>query len=179
MQTAAFAHPGRNIEALQIQQGISVADFGAGSGHYTLLFAQAVGEAGRVYAVDVQADLLRRLKNEAQKKGYENVETILGDIARAHGTKLRSRCVDMVLMSNVLFQLEHPLKAFEEARRILKLDGRLIVIDWSDSFRSLGPAKRHVYRREQALQDAKAARFAFADDFAAGAHHYGLIFVPV
>jgi len=186
MHTAAFAHPAKNTEALDVAPGSVVADFGTGSGHYSLELAKAVGEEGKVYAIDMQVDLLRRLKNEAHHRHLQHIETIPGDIGQLHGTKLKSRSVDLVLMSNVLFQLEHPRRALEEARRILKHTGRLAIIDWADSppagrqgFVRIGPAKHHVYPRTQAFADTREAGFESAGGFAAGAHHYGLFFTPV
>lgn len=179
MHVASFAHPARNVVMLEIEPGATVADFGAGSGHYTLELARAVGERGHVYAVDVQPDLLRRIKNEAGRQSLQNIEIIVGDISRRHGTKLRDRSVDMVLMSNILFQTEHKEAALSEGHRILKPGGRLAIIDWSERALGIGPSPRHVYKREEALRDARACNFHFIDHFPAGAHHYGLLFEAV
>lgn len=173
---AGFAHPGKNVEAFLIAPGMIVADFGAGSGHYTFEMAKLLQGSGRVYAIDVQQDLLRRIKNEADRRALTNIETIWGDIERAHGTRLAPLSVDTVLLSNVLFQLEQPKRAFDEARRVLKLQGRLIVIDWIESFRNLGPTKHHVFDRAAAIDCALASGFETAEHFHAGAHHYGLTF---
>src|SRR3989338_3326259 len=120
---APFAHPARNVAAFPIAAGDIVADFGAGSGAYTFEIAKALEGGGKVYAIDVQSELLRRIRNEAHAKGLSNVETVWGDISRPHGTKIGNNIVDVVLVSNVLFQLEHPKAAFDEARRLLKLQG--------------------------------------------------------
>ena len=183
MEYAGFAHPERTVEALAVAPGSVVADLGAGSGRHALAFARDVGEEGVVYAVDVQADMLRRLDNEARRRGLENIRIIHGNIERLHGAKLRSRTADMAFMSNILFQVEDPLRALGEAHRILKLDGRLVVIDWASPEEHagphIGPHKRHIYGRQQALADARASRFEYAGYFDAGAHHFGLVFIPV
>lgn len=185
-----FAHPVRNAEALVVDDGNIIADFGAGSGHYTLHFAKllngsglhhagagsGLAKAGHVYAIDVQQDLLRRIKSEAQRRGFKNVETIWGDVTRSRGSRIADRAVDLVLISNLLFQLEDPAAALKEAWRILKPSGRLAIIDWSDSFCGMGPIKAHVVKKEHALELARAAHFELLHEFPAGAHHYGLIF---
>ncbi len=160
-----------------------VADFGAGSGHYVLHMAEQLRGSGRVYAIDVQQVLLRRISNEAVQRGFKNVETIHGDVARARGSKLADRCLDLVLISNLLFQLEEPVAALKEAWRVLKPTGRLAIIDWSDSLPTgrqaavrRGPTKAHVVKKERALERAQTGRFEFVNEFAAGAHHYGLVF---
>ncbi len=68
LQTAGFAHPRRNIAALGVEPGMAVADFGSGSGIYVLHIAEALQNAGHVYAIDIQRDLLKRLKNEAHRR---------------------------------------------------------------------------------------------------------------
>ena len=175
-KNASFAHPGKNVEAFGIKPRAIVADFGAGSGRYTCEVAHILQGEGMVYAIDVQQDLLRRIQNEAHRKSLPNIQTIWGDISRHEGTRLAPSSVDTIIMSNVLFQLQHPQGTFLEARRILERDGTLIVIDWSDSYRSLGPTKIHVFDQERAAEFAAASGFRVKEQFAAGAHHYGLIF---
>jgi len=176
MYVESFAHPGRNVVMLEIQPGHVVADFGAGSGEYTLALSSAVGSEGQVYAIDVQPDLLIRIKNEARRRGLKNIDIIVGDVGRAHGTKLRSHSVDLVLMSNVLFQLEYKEAAWNEAHRTLLSKGRLAVIDWSEHGGRIGPSREHLYRRPEAVRDAERSHFHYTGEFPAGAHHYGLMF---
>lgn len=156
---------------------MTVADFGSGSGHYTLAIAKRLEHSGHVYAIDIQKDLLTRIKNEAHKHGYKNVEVIWGDLERPHASKIANGHADLVLMSNLLFQLEDKQQPLREAMRILKPRGRLVIIDWSESFGGLGPIKKHVVKRESASALAQAAGFKFVEEFDAGAHHYGLVLV--
>lgn len=156
---------------------MTVADFGSGSGHYTLAIAKQLQNSGHVYAIDVQKDLLTRIKNEAHKHGYQNVEVIWGDLERAHASKIADDHADLVLMSNLLFQLEDKHPPLREAMRILKPRGRLVIIDWSESFGGLGPIKKHVFKRDLALELAEHEGFKFVEEFDAGAHHYGLVLV--
>ncbi len=175
---AGFASPARNVGAFAVEPGMVIADLGAGSGHYTLEFAAQLAGTGRVYAIDVQRDLLRRIKNEADRRGFKNVETITGDVERPQGTHIAERAIDIVLLSNVLFQLEDPSAALNEAWRIVKPSGKVAIIDWSDSFGGMGPTKKHVVKKERALELAKAAGFELVREFDAGTHHYGLILKP-
>jgi len=174
--TANFAHPGKNVSSWGIAPGMTVADFGSGSGHYSLEIAERLKNEGHLYAVDVQQDLLRRLKNEAHKRGYKNVEVIWGDLEAERGSKLADGHIDLVLISNLLFQLEIKEAAFREAVRILRPKGRCIVIDWSESSGGLGPQKKAVVKKETARSLAESAGLEFLEEFPAGAHHYGLVF---
>jgi ubiquinone/menaquinone biosynthesis C-methylase UbiE len=174
-----FAHPKSNVDALPIEHGMSVADFGAGSGHYVFHMAEALEGSGHVFAIDVQRDLLRRIKNEADKKGLQNVDVLWGDLEQRGGSKLGDHSQDLVLISNLLFQVPDKLTPLREAWRILKQTGYLAIIDWSDPESAIGPHRRDVVQKQTALDLARAAGFEFIRDFAAGAHHYGLLLRPV
>lgn len=180
--TGRFAHPALNTDALGIHEGMVVADFGVGSGQYALHIAERVGRSGVVYAIDVQQPLLVRLKNESHRKGLDTIHIVWGDVTRVGGSKIADGVVDRVLISNLLFQLEEPIQALKEARRILKPAGQLALIDWSDappsSGRRWGPHTSHRIKKDQALVLARKAHFESVREFNAGAHHYGLIFRP-
>ena len=173
---AGFAHPVRNTAALGIQPGMNVADFGSGSGAYVLAIAKELQGSGHIFAVDIQKDLLRRTHNEAAKIGYKNVEIIWGDLEAPGGSKIADHSLELVLISNLLFQIDDKRAVMAEAKRILRAGGRLAVIDWSDSFNMTGPHKDDVVRKEDVLTLARAVELTFVNEFTAGAHHYGLIF---
>jgi ubiquinone/menaquinone biosynthesis C-methylase UbiE len=171
-----FAHPVRNVASLGITPGMKVADFGSGSGAYVLAIAEALCGSGHVYAVDVQRGLLRRMKNEAHKRGFRNVEVVWGDLEQPGGSKIADGELDTVLISNLLFQAEERGVILEEAYRVLKTHGRLIIVDWGDSFRAMGPREEDVVKKGTALSLAEKSGFRPESEFHAGAHHYGLIF---
>lgn len=171
----SFAHPVRNIDILDIEPGMKIADFGAGSGAYTLAIAEKLQGAGKVIAVDIQKDLLRRIHNEAKRRDLHNVEIQWADLEKTHAVKVADRAIDFVLISNLLFQLEDKKAAILEARRILHQGGRLAIIDWADSFGGMGPIKKHVVTKESALALGEACGFDLLREFDAGAHHWGLV----
>jgi len=170
-----FAHPETNVAAMHIDPGMKVADFGAGSGAYVLAAARAVGRTGRVYAVDVQKDLLTRIQHNALREKIDWVDIIWGDFETPGGTKIKDNSIDLVILSNVLFQLDHAPRAFAEALRVLKQGGRLAVIDWMDSFGGMGPQAKRVVPKDKALEYAQSAGFTLLREFPAGAHHYGIL----
>ncbi len=176
LKTEGFAHPRRNVAALGVEPGMSVADFGSGSGIYVLHIAEALENSGHVYAIDVQRDLLRRVKNEAHRRGFKNVNVIWTDLERADSSKLGDKTLDLVLISNLLFQIENKAAVLAEAWRVLKPAGRLAIIDWAESFGGMGPIKKDVVTKDAALALARDLGFELQREFPAGAHHYGLIF---
>ena len=170
-----FADPHKNLMALGLQEGQTVADLGAGSGFYTLEAARMVG-SGHVYAVDVQADLLARIKNAAYEQHLGNVEVLHGDMERVGGTRIREESIDVALVSNVLFQIENKEDFVKEVARILKSGGRVLVADWSESFGGLGPVPEQVVTENTARGLFKQHGFAEVTVIDAGDHHYGIIF---
>lgn len=177
-----FAQPRLAVGALGVEPGMVVADFGAGSGAHVPHLAEAVGSGGRVYAVDVQRELLSRIKREAARRAHHHVDVLWGDIEEMQGSKLPDDHADLVLMSNILFQLADKRAALAEARRVLKREGRLAVVDWQDRPYAIeggirvGPERERLVSQDEALQYALRTGFEPIDTFDAGAHHYGIIF---
>ncbi len=171
-----FSDPKRNVEQLGLTPGMKVVDMGAGSGFYTLAAAELVGGSGRVYAVDIQKELLDRIKNEAAKRRLTNIEAIWGDIEKAGGTKLQAGIADAVIVSNVLFQIEQKAVFVDEIKRILKPKREVLIVDWTDSFGGMGPDGKSIVTEEAAKQLFESHGFMLTRSIRPGDHHYGLIF---
>jgi ubiquinone/menaquinone biosynthesis C-methylase UbiE len=171
-----FSDPQKNIDQLGLLPGMQVADLGAGTGFYSLAAAQAVHDAGRVYAIDVQKDLLAKLKNTANSQRIHNIEVIWGDIEKLGGTKLRENSIDFAFAANIIFQLQDKKGFVTEVKRILKSGARILVVDWVDSFGGMGPASSAIVTKSSAQDLFLKEGFTFDKDITAGDHHYGLIF---
>lgn len=169
-----FSDPASNLARLGLTDGMRVVDLGAGSGFYSIEAAKKVGGSGRVYAVDVQKDLLERLRKVASDQHVLNVEVVWGNAEKIGGTKLRENIADRVVASNVLFQIERPDDFVLEIKRVLKPGGKVLVVDWSEasamSPRNLVPAMKAETLFEK-------AGFRLDQSFNAGDHHYGLVFI--
>jgi ubiquinone/menaquinone biosynthesis C-methylase UbiE len=171
-----FSQPENNIEQFHIDPGMIVADLGSGAGFYSFALSEAVGESGKVYAVDVQKDLLSKLRNEAMSRNLTNIEIVWGDLDEVNGTTLKDNSVDRVVVANVLFQLEDTENFVKESRRILRPNGKILVVDWTDSHAGLGPAPDAVIKPDVARTLFEDAGFVFDRDIEAGEHHYGMVF---
>lgn len=170
-----FSDPQKNIEQFAIDPGLSVADFGSGAGFYALALSRAVGPTGHVYAVDVQQDLLIRLKNEAIRQNISNIEIVLGNVEENKGSQLKDNSVDRVVIVNMLFQTKDRDAVIDEAKRILKDKGTILIIDWSDSFGGLGPAPHYLFNASQAEALCRGKGLDIVRNINAGDHHYGFI----
>ena len=172
----SFADPESNIKQFALQPGWHIADLGAGTGAYTLPAAKAVGGNGKIYACEVQKELLTRMRNDAQKEHLTNIEYIWSNIEKPGGTKLGDRSMDGAIVSNVLFIAEDRPGFVKEIARIIKPGGHVYFIDWSDSFGGMGPQPEHVISAKQTTE--LFAQFGFTSErtFDTGPHHYGIIF---
>jgi ubiquinone/menaquinone biosynthesis C-methylase UbiE len=171
-----FSDPTKNIEQCGIQPGMEIADIGSGSGFYTLGAAKALMSSGRVYAIDIQKDLLTKVKDQAAREGLYNVEVIWGDVDKPGGTKLRDASIDLAFLSTILFQLENKEVAIKEVKRILKPAGRVLVIDWTDSFSGIGPKSDMIVPKNTVMDMFEKEGFHMEREISAGAHHYGMIY---
>jgi len=169
----------KNVSEFGFIPGSLVADFGSGAGHYALALSRLLGPQGRVYAIDLQEDILIRITREAEQEGRENIRVILGDIEKPRGTLLKDASVDGVIFSNILFQLMSKEASILEASRILKPGGRVCLVEWSDL--SLLPrSKVEGHDKPVSKEEVKSLFLSFGfnleREFEAGDTHYGLIF---
>jgi len=171
-----FTNPEQIILQLGLQEGMRVADFGAGTGFYSKAASLRVGYTGKIYAIEVQKNLIKKLESELRHWGISNVECIWGDIEKRGGTKISDHSMDAVIISNVLFQAEDKIGLIEEAKRVLKKDGKVLLIDWSESFGGMGPAPKHVVTKDMAKELFEKRGFKLVENISTSAHHYGIIF---
>jgi len=170
-----FSDPQKNIKQFGLEEGMVVADFGAGAGAYALVLAKRVGSTGKVFAVDVQKDLLAKLANSAKMEGLNNIEIIWGDIDEEYGSRLKEASLDAVVVSNILFQVEKKENLVKETKRVLKPGGRVLVVDWSESHGGLGPRPEDVILEKTTREMFEKIGFSYEDNIDAGNYHYGMI----
>lgn len=122
---ALWQKPAKVIETLEIREGDQVADLGTGKGYF-LPFLAAVGPSGKVFAVDVEEDIIEALENRIAEEGYHNVETVLGEY---DDPLLPDTAIDLVLIVNTYHHIENRSDYFSRLRHDLKPNGRVAIID--------------------------------------------------
>ena len=115
------------VAACKLEPGQTVADIGAGTGLFTRLFAEAVGEEGQVVAVDIAQNFLDHVAETSREAGYKNVEIVL---CTADSTELPPDSVDVAFICDTYHHFEFPSKTMASLRAALKPGGRLILIDF-------------------------------------------------
>lgn len=173
---AHFSSPQENVLQLGLREGMKVGDLGAGTGHYARAAAAVVGHSGKVYAIDVQEDVLKHLRLNTHERHSRVIETVWGDIEKAGGTHLRDASLDALIVANVLFQIENRYALLAEVRRILKSGGKLMLVDWAGSYGGMGPAPEKVVTEREAEEFFINGGFHKVKSFRGGPHHYGIIF---
>ncbi|MBZ5534821.1 MAG: methyltransferase domain-containing protein [Acidobacteriia bacterium] len=134
--------PSEVLSLLPLRSGMRVADIGAGTGYFTLPIAQEIGPSGKVWALDVEPEMLAKLKKKIESAGgFQNVELFEGE---ATNTRLPPGELDLLLMANLWHELDDPEGALREANRLLRIGGRLAILDWRpDVDRPPGPPLEH------------------------------------
>ncbi|MES3005419.1 MAG: methyltransferase domain-containing protein [Patescibacteria group bacterium] len=171
-----FSDPKKNIVEMNIGEGMSVVDFGSGVGFYTFPLAERVGEYGKVFAVDVMVDHLTKIHREADRRNFKNISVIHADLETPKGSGLPDASVDRVVITNVLFQVDDPKQIAVEAKRIIKKNGRVAVVEWVESFGMMGPHPDHVMSEKETINTFAEEGLVVDKKFDAGSHHYGLLF---
>jgi ubiquinone/menaquinone biosynthesis C-methylase UbiE len=174
--SANFSNPREVVLQLGLRDGMRVGDFGTGSGHFARAAAGAIGYEGKVYAIDVQEDVLKHLKLNTHAHHQSIVSTIWGNIEKLGGTHLRDQSLDAVILANTFFQVENRQVLLQEIKRVLKSGGKLLVVDWAGSYGGIGPTPSQVVSEHQAEDFFIGGGFHKVKSFRAGAHHYGIIF---
>lgn len=115
------------VELLRLRPGDQVADIGAGTGYMSWRMAKKVGPSGRVYAVEIQQEMLDLLQSNMKTRGVTNVVSVLGEI---ENPKLPAGSVDLVLMVDVYHEFSHPYEMMEGITRSLKPGGRVAFVEY-------------------------------------------------
>lgn len=174
--SASFSSPHENVLQLGLREGMKVGDFGAGSGHYARVAAAIVGHSGRVYAIDVQENVLKHLKLNTHDRHQSIIDTIWGDIEKPGGSHLRDSSLDAIILANTFFQIENRFALLSEMKRVLKSGGKFMLVDWAGSYGGMGPSPEKVVSEHDAEAFFINGGFHKVKSFRAGPHHYGVVF---
>jgi predicted methyltransferase len=150
------------LDALDIPEGATVADLGAGNGYFTLRVAGRVGPEGRVLAVDIQKEMLEKLRRRSREQGHSNIDLVL---ATEKDPGLPEKSVDLVLLVDVYHELSHPREVMEKVRKSLtqKIDerpaGRLVLVEYRGEDPSVPILALHRITLDQIRAELEALGF--------------------
>lgn len=169
-----WQQPDEVIGLLEIPAGAVVADLGAGGGYFTFKLAAAVGDAGRVYAVDVDDDMIRYLQERVTEESIRNVEVIRGEF---HDPLLPDGSIDLLFSSNTFHHIEDRPGYFARVRSDLAPNGRVAILELNDYSwfpRTFG----HMTPKQTIIDEMTAAGYRVVDDFDILERQHFLVFAP-
>jgi SAM-dependent methyltransferase len=160
------------IEALALVPDARVADLGAGTGYFAARLANMLPK-GRVYAVDIEPDMVRYLESRAKREGLRNVIALKGE---PDDPRLPEK-VDLILVVDVYHHIEARAGYFRRLRQSLRPGGRVAIIDFKlDS--PAGPPRAARIASEAVIAEMKAAGYAVAAEHDFLPYQYFLVFAP-
>jgi SAM-dependent methyltransferase len=175
-----FDSPGREerlqinrvMDILGVTQGKNVADIGAGSGWFTVRAARRVTETGTVYAVDINPEAIRYIKNRANKEQLHNVEAVL---SKADDPLLPANTIDAVLLLKTYHEVSNPVALLRKLRASLRPGAKVGIIDRNGTGENHGVSKDVVIRE---AGEAGYERIGEYDFVKGDGMDYFLVLVP-
>jgi len=152
-------NPEGALDAIGIRPGMIVADIGAGTGYMSLRIARRVGSTGKVYASDIQLEMLRRLRQNAEKAKLQNIETVLGSEV---DPKLPAGQMDLVLLVDVYHEFSQPQKMLRKIHETLKPNGRLVLLEYRKEDPSVPILPEHKMSVAEVKKELEVERFKLA-----------------
>jgi ubiquinone/menaquinone biosynthesis C-methylase UbiE len=171
---AAWQRPDEIMDALRIAEGSTVVDLGAGGGWFTVRLASRVGPNGKVYAEDVQPQMIEAIKRRVARAGLDNVVPILGTES---DPRLPER-VDAVLIVDSFHEMRQPVLMLRGVAARLKPAGRVGIVEFKKDGWGPGPPMNERVDPEHVIGTAEAAglRLVSREDFLR--YQYLLVFEP-
>lgn len=150
------------VEHLGVREGMTVCDMGCGNGFYTLRLARLVGPKGRVWAVDIQPEMLRLMEARAAEEGLNNIESILGT---EDDPKLPADSIDLILCVDVYHEFSRPEPMLEKMRKALKKDGAIVLVEYREEDPEVPIKPLHKMSKKQIRKEMNANRLKLVREY--------------
>ncbi len=165
-----FLNPETILDKLGLTEEMALADLGCGTGYFSIPASRRVK---KVFALDIQSEMLDILRDKIEKEKIANVEAILSEESTI---PLPDNSVDILLMVNVFHELEDKESILNEGKRILPNDGRLVIVDWKKIEMDFGPPFEERLTAEEVILICKENGFRIREQSDAGPYNYLLVF---
>jgi ubiquinone/menaquinone biosynthesis C-methylase UbiE len=165
-----FLNPQQILKNISLKEDMVACDFGCGSGGWVIPLAKEL-KGGMVYGVDILEDAISALNGKVSAEKIFNIKTIVGNVEK--GIKMPDGYFDLILMTNLLFQVDDKFGVLQEGKRVLKNNGIVFIIDWEKDA-PIGSKEGRV-SLEEVKEMAERVGFNSEKEFKAGNFHWGLI----
>ncbi len=162
------------IYRMRIRKGDVVADIGAGSGYFTIPLARKVGTEGRVYAEDIQKEMIDYISQKVEKLQLKNIRIILGKV---EDPLIPNNSLNHAFIANTYHELAMPFLLLKNLKKDLRSHGKLTIIDWDPTkYPFFGPPKEEKIPVDTVIKEAEQAGFRLLEKHDFMPYHYFLIF---
>jgi arsenite methyltransferase len=172
-QRDAEQKPDEVLASLGLKKGETIADIGAGSGYFSFRLANKVGSGGRIYAVDINPDLVLHMNRRIRDTKVKNVTTILSDPG---DPLLAAASIDRFFICNTWHHVENRPQYLALMKKILKPGGQIIVLDYKKEPLPVGPPPEMKLAKEVAISEMDAGGFRLAKEHTFLPYQYFLVF---
>jgi ubiquinone/menaquinone biosynthesis C-methylase UbiE len=169
----AYQKPHEVMMSLGIKDGETIADIGAGSGYFTFRFARHVGEKGRVYAVDINPDMILYMNRRIREMKIKNVVTVL---SAPDDPLLQEGSIDRFFICETWHHIQNQTQYLALMKKMLRPGGQVIMIDFQKKDLPVGPPNEMKIAREDVIQEMQASGLRLAKENTFLPYHYFLIF---
>jgi len=172
-----FIDPEAVLNQIGSIEGYKIADFGCGTGYFSIVAARKIGASGTVWALDVLPQRLESVKSQSKLEGLNNIITSRVNLEKIEGSKLEAESIDLVIMKDVLFQNGNKKVILEEAYRVAKKNGKALVIEWDEGQTAIGPNQNLRIAKAELKNLAENIGWNLEKEIKTGNFHYGLLFI--
>ena len=170
-----FVDPEHLIKQLVIAPGSTVADFGCGSGYFSIAFAKAVGREGKVVALDILPSALDAVASRARMASCPQVSTKRANLEKENGSGLAAESVDWVILKDILFQNKHKDIILKEVSRVTRPGGHVLLMEWKDQDASVGPELHLRISRDDIVALTQSIGLSVEQELQVGDFHYAFL----
>jgi arsenite methyltransferase len=174
-QRDAEQKPDEVIAAMNLKEGETLADIGAGSGYFAFRFARKLGDSGRVYAVDINSDMILYMNRHIRDTKLKNVTTILSD---PNDPLLAEALIDRFFICNTWHHIGDRNQYLALMRKMLKPGGQIIILDYRKEPLPVGPPPEMKMAREEVIKEMESGGFKVGKEHTFLPYQYFLVFVP-
>ncbi len=171
----AYQKPHEVVMALALKEGERIADIGAGAGYFSRRFAQHVGPAGRVYAVNISPEMILHLNRWVRDSGTDNVRTIL---APTDDPLLPAASIDRIFICNTWHHIEGRPAYLAALKKILRPGGQIVIVDYHNRKTPVGPPMQMRLSRESVVLEFQQNGLRLAKEHTFLPYQYFLVFAP-
>lgn len=175
VNSTKFIDPGKIVGQVDVKEGDKVADFGCGAGFFSIEMAKKVGTSGEVCSIDVLSSALEAVQSRAKNLGLNNIITKRANLEGKRGSELEENSLDFVVVKDMLFQNKNKEAILKEACKVLKSQGKVIVVEWGEDNLNIGPEKNLRISKESLRKLAEKVGFKVERELEAGNFHYAII----